>query len=53
MEFIDKLDEKIRRYGDIKLSITYGVNIVPGSSTAYRKHGDEAGLAVQRVSGRF
>lgn len=45
MEFIDKLDEKIRRYGDIKLSITYGVNIVPGSSTAYRKHGDEAGLA--------
>lgn len=45
VDFIEKLDEQIRKFGNIKFGLTYGVNIVPGTSTAYRKNGDAAGLA--------
>lgn len=45
VDFIEKLDEQIRKFGNIKFGLTYGVNIVPGTSTAYRKNGDEAALA--------
>lgn len=45
LEFIELLDERLHRYGDIRFSMSYGISIVPGTSTAYRKHGDEAGLA--------
>lgn len=45
IDFIEKLDEQIRKFGNIKFGLTYGVNIVPGTSTAYRKNGDEAALA--------
>ena len=45
IDFIEKLDEQIRKFGNVKFGLTYGVNIVPGTSTAYRKNGDEAGLA--------
>lgn len=45
VDFIEKLDKQIRKFGNIKFGLTYGVNIVPGTSTAYRKNGDEAALA--------
>lgn len=45
VDFIEKLDEQIRKFGNIKFGLTYGVNIVPGTSTAYRKNGDAAALA--------
>lgn len=45
LEFIDMLDERLHRYGEIRFSMAYGVNIIPGTSTTYRKNGDEAALA--------
>lgn len=45
LEFIDMLDKRLHRCGEIRFSMAYGVNIVPGTSTTYRKHGDEAALA--------
>lgn len=45
LEFIEMLDARLHRYGDIRFSMSYGISIAPGTSTAYRKHGDEAGLA--------
>lgn len=45
LEFIDMLDARLHRYGDIRFTMAYGVSIAPGTSTTYRKHGDEAALA--------
>lgn len=45
LEFIDMIDARLHRCGDIRFNLSYGVSIAPGTSTEYRKHGDEAGLA--------
>lgn len=45
LRFIDMLDARLHRYRDIRFTMSYGVNVVPGTSTAYRKNGDEAALA--------
>lgn len=45
LEFIDILDARLHRCGDIRFQMSYGISIAPGTSKAYRKHGDEAGLA--------
>lgn len=45
LEFIDMIDLRLHRYKDVRFSMSYGVSIAPGTSTEYRKHGDEAGLA--------
>ena len=45
LSFIDKLDARLHRCGDIRFQMSYGVSVAPGTSTEYRKHGDEAGLA--------
>lgn len=45
MDFIDMLDARLHRYGDIRFTMAYGINVVQGTSTSYRKNGDEAALA--------
>lgn len=45
LAFIDKIDERLHRCGDIRFQMSYGVSVAPGTSKEYRKHGDEAGLA--------
>lgn len=45
LAFIDMLDARLHRYGDIRFKMAYGINVVMGTSTSYRKNGDEAGLA--------
>lgn len=45
LEFINTLDKKFDNFGDINFTMAYGVNIVPGTSTMYRKNGDLAALA--------
>lgn len=48
LDFIDALDRRLHRYGEIRFTMSYGVSVAPGTSTAYRKHGDEAGLAREK-----
>lgn len=45
LAFVDMLDARLNKYGDIKFTMAYGISIVDGTSTTYRKHGDEAALA--------
>lgn len=45
LEFIDMIDARLHRYGDIRFNLSYGISIAPGTTKAYRQHGDEAGLA--------
>lgn len=45
LEFIDALDSRLHRCGEIRFNMSYGVRIVEGTNTRFRKNGDEAGLA--------
>ena len=45
LDFIDMVDMRLHRYQNIRFTMSYGVSVAPGTSTEYRKHGDEAGLA--------
>ncbi|MGN0435595.1 MAG: EAL domain-containing protein [Wujia sp.] len=45
LDFIEMLDARLHRYKDIRFNMSYGISIAPGTSTTYRLHGDEAGLA--------
>lgn len=45
VDFIELLDSKLHRYGDIRFTMAYGISIAEGTSTEYRKNGDKAGLA--------
>lgn len=45
LSFIEMLDQRLHNYGDIPFTMSYGISVAPGTSTTYRKHGDEAGLA--------
>lgn len=48
LKFIDMIDARLHRCGEIRFNLSYGISIAPGTTKAYRQHGDEAGLA--RVS---
>lgn len=45
VQFIENIDARLHRCGDVRFNMSYGVSIAPGNSKEYRKHGDEAGLA--------
>lgn len=45
LEFIDTIDARLHRCGDVRFNMSYGVSIAPGTTKEFRKHGDEAGLA--------
>ncbi len=45
LDFIELLDSRLHRCGDIRFSMSFGVKIVDGTDIRYRKSGDEAGLA--------
>lgn len=45
LDFIEVLDSRLHRCGDIRFNMKYGISIAPGTSKEFRKHGDEAGLA--------
>lgn len=45
LEFIENLDERLHRCGNIRFQMSYGVSVVPGTGTEYRRYGDEAGIA--------
>lgn len=45
IKFIDMLSDKLHRYRDIRFTMAYGVNVVPGNAMQYRKNGDKASLA--------
>lgn len=49
LEFIEQLDSRLHRCGDIRFNMSYGVRIVDGTDTRFRKNGDEAGLARVQV----
>ncbi len=45
LSFIETLDSRLQRWNNIRFSMSYGVAIVPGTSTHYRTCGDKAGIA--------
>lgn len=45
IEFIEALDKRLQRCGDVRFSMVYGISIAPGTTKAYRDCGDKAGLA--------
>lgn len=45
LDFIEMLDARLHRYKEIRFNMSYGISIAPGTTTTYRLHGDEAGLA--------
>lgn len=49
LDFINMLDDRLHRCGDIRFNMSYGVKIVDGTDVRYRKSGDEAGLARKYV----
>ena len=45
LSFINTLDARLHRWNNIRFSMSYGVAIVPGTTTHYRICGDKAGIA--------
>ena len=45
LSFINTLDARLHRWNNIRFSMSYGVAIVPGTTTHYRTCGDKAGIA--------
>lgn len=45
LSFIETLDSRLQRWNNIRFSMSYGVAILPGTSTHYRTCGDKAGIA--------
>lgn len=45
LSFIDNLDARLHRWNNIRFNMSYGIAIVPGTSTDYRTCGDKAGIA--------
>jgi len=45
LTFIQELDARLHRWNTIRFSMSYGVAIVPGTTTHYRTSGDKAGIA--------
>lgn len=43
--FIEALDKRLQRCGDVRFGMVYGISIAPGTTKAYRDCGDKAGLA--------
>lgn len=49
LAFIDTLDARLHRWGEIRFNMSYGVAIVPGTTTHYRTSGDLAGVAREYI----
>lgn len=49
LEFVEMLDSRLHRCGDIRFNMSYGIKVVDGTDVRYRKSGDEAGLAREYV----
>lgn len=45
LSFIGILDARLHRWNNVRFSMSYGIAIVPGTSTHYRTCGDKAGIA--------
>lgn len=49
LDFINLLDSRLHRCGDIRFNMSFGIKVVDGTDVRYRKSGDEAGLAREYV----
>ncbi len=49
LDFIEHLDARLHRCGDIRFSMSYGIAIVPGTTKRFRSSGDLAGIAREYI----